>query len=226
MEPDRVPDRITDVTNLIDSALGDVETLDGLDSDHADHIDHADYIDQADRIDHADHIDQADHEACWRCGEPSAEDSPAGLCRGCRAFLLEDTEVDPAATSDKGAWPYDAEPRLEPADDEGRPGPIENSVEASFPGYRPATIRSGQWERRTAGWDPGPIRFTHGGSGRARIIGYWLETGGDRLSYTIFYEPEMIVAGGELVLSVTWPPFGSPPIADVVVRLCVKRGSR
>lgn len=34
---------------------------------------------------------------CWRgCGNPSAEDSGSGLCEPCRAFLLEDTEEDPA----------------------------------------------------------------------------------------------------------------------------------
>ena len=192
-------DRIIAITDLIDNALA------GNDTQHTSETSYGDDFGAG---------------ACWRCAEPAAEDSVSGLCHGCRAFLLEDTEVDPAAPDyddfragfeSGGLEPYGLEPY---GDTQLRlPGPAPGTIEASFPGYAPITLAPEQWRREATGWDPGPVRFRHAGGdggGAALIIGYWLSTGDETLWYTAFYQPVLLAEGGELEVDVTWPSFGSP----------------
>lgn len=75
-------DRIKQITDLIDDALPDP----GQHSPESDQ-----YSDVAPEM--------PDAGTCWRCEAPAAEDSTSGLCDGCRAFLLEDSENDPAPTT-------------------------------------------------------------------------------------------------------------------------------
>jgi hypothetical protein len=49
---------------------------------------------------------------------------------------------------------------------------------------------------------------------------------GERLCYTIFYQPVMLDDGRDLEVSVSWPAFGDPPGADTVVRLFVDQPRR
>jgi hypothetical protein len=192
-----VTHRITAITDLIDAALGgDTSPFD----------------------------DDADNDSCWRCASPAANDSPSGLCDGCRSFLLEDTEIDPAASRARNLWiGADVEALLAPADDRVRdPGPIPDTVEAGFPGYEPVTISTNQWRLTTEGWDPGPVRFTHAGdAGGELVIGYWLTSEGQRLWYTILNQPLVLVGGSELEVNVRQPAFSPPPAADAIVRLFV-----
>jgi len=84
-EPDTGPvDHIAAVTDLIDSAL------DGYGGQHSPETDM--YSDVAPPI-------EADGK-CWRCTTNDTADG-SDLCVGCRAFLLEDTDVDPTASE----WP-------------------------------------------------------------------------------------------------------------------------
>lgn len=66
-------DRIKQITDLIDGAL----------SDPGQHTPEQSYG-----------TDFGDGK-CWRCGGDADGESGSGLCDGCRAFLLEDSDVDP-----------------------------------------------------------------------------------------------------------------------------------
>lgn len=39
-------------------------------------------------------VSPVNREECWRCSQPA--ESESGLCGGCRSFLLEDSDEDPA----------------------------------------------------------------------------------------------------------------------------------